>query len=130
MGFQSPSHRVRHCNGDRWNIVGIENRPFQSPSHRVRHCNHGLALVKVAHVPVSVPFSSGQALQPQVAQNRKALIHKDLSPHGNQSKQTIFPKMAILHPPPSIFGKHLYTYKIRHKFPITFQPLPADTSDK
>ena len=78
---------------------------FQSPSHRVKHCNYCAFRVPAYAKFVSVPFSSGQALQQQITQNRKALVPKGSSHPNNQSKQPIFPKMAILHKTPLYLRK-------------------------
>ncbi len=56
--------------------------------------------VNPADVIVSVPYSSGQAMQPQISQNRKALAHMDLSRPDNRSIQPVFPKIVILHKTP------------------------------
>ena len=73
---------------------------FQSPTHRVMHCNLCFRGKKPSPPSVSVPYSSGHALQPQVAQNCKTLVHKGCSHPDDRSKKHISPKMVILHNPP------------------------------
>ena len=61
--FQSPFHRVKGCNLLRFGRTWCHGR-FQSPFHRVKGCNTRLRFRRFGMLIVSIPFSSGQRMQP------------------------------------------------------------------
>jgi len=93
--FQSPFHRVKGCNHRRIRLRILFSTLFQSPFHRVKGCNisprnHAVMYSpgfnplfigskdatlekrpeRQAHRRVSIPFSSGQRMQPWPATTR------------------------------------------------------------
>ena len=64
VAFQSPSYRGKHCNLVEFRTTVVTGQKFQSPSYRGKHCNITRSAQRVVRSRVSIPFVSGQALQP------------------------------------------------------------------
>ena len=63
--FQSPFHRVKGCNSKRVGRHANGYLHFQSPFHRVKGCNLRPPRPGRGYFPpLSIPFSSGQRMQP------------------------------------------------------------------